>query len=70
VDCQFKIGEIPVPVRYFPEASSASFVASTIYGLGILWLCVRFWLHRKGIWRSTKYICHASRYRAVGGESA
>jgi glycosyltransferase involved in cell wall biosynthesis len=33
----FKIGEIPVPVRYFPEASSASFLNSVKYGLGILW---------------------------------
>lgn len=31
-----KIGEIPVPVRYFPEASSASFLKSVKYGLGIL----------------------------------
>ncbi len=31
-----KIGEIPVPVRYFPEASSASFWNSVKYGLGIL----------------------------------
>lgn len=33
----FKIGEIPVPVRYLPEASSADFWASVRYGLGILW---------------------------------
>jgi len=32
----FKIGEIPVPVRYFPEASSANFLNSVKYGLGIL----------------------------------
>lgn len=31
-----KIGEIPVPVRYFPEASSANFYNSVKYGLGIL----------------------------------
>lgn len=33
---KFKIGEIPVPVRYFPEASSANFWSSIKYGLGIL----------------------------------
>ena len=33
----FKIGEIAVPVRYFPEASSANFTSSLRYGLGILW---------------------------------
>lgn len=33
----YKIGEIPVPVRYFPEASSINFIRSAKYGLGILW---------------------------------
>lgn len=32
----FKIGEIPVPVRYFPEASSINFFSSIKYGLGII----------------------------------
>jgi len=31
-----KIGEIPVPVRYFPEASSVNFLRSVKYGLEIL----------------------------------
>lgn len=31
-----RIGEIPVPVRYFPEASSIDFYRSAIYGLSIL----------------------------------
>ena len=31
-----KIGEIAVPVRYFPEASSINFSKSAIYGLSIL----------------------------------
>lgn len=30
------VGEIPVPVRYFPEASSINFQRSAIYGLSIL----------------------------------
>ncbi|MBD3279768.1 MAG: glycosyltransferase [Candidatus Pacebacteria bacterium] len=30
------IGEIAVPVRYFPEASSINFIRSSIYGLSIL----------------------------------
>ena len=30
---KFKIGEIAVPVRYFPEASSAGFVRSVEYGI-------------------------------------
>jgi glycosyltransferase involved in cell wall biosynthesis len=32
-----RIGEIAVPVRYFPEASSINFVRSCQYGLAILW---------------------------------
>lgn len=32
----FTIGETPVPVRYFPEASSINFLRSTRYGLMIL----------------------------------
>lgn len=32
-----KIGEIAVPVRYFPEASSINFSRSLKYGMNILW---------------------------------
>lgn len=32
----FKIGEIPVPVRYFPDASSINFKRSVKYGLSTL----------------------------------
>ena len=38
VAARFRIAEIAVPVRYFPEASSASFWASCGYGLKILWV--------------------------------
>ena len=34
----FRIQEVPVPTRYFPEASSASFRASVSYGLSIIGL--------------------------------
>jgi glycosyltransferase involved in cell wall biosynthesis len=33
----FKIGEVPVPVRYFPEASSINFKRSVRYGLHTVW---------------------------------
>lgn len=42
----FKIGEVPVPVRYFPEASSASFWNSIKYGLGILWTLFLYFINR------------------------
>jgi len=38
----FRVGEIPVPCRYFPEASEINFGRSVIYGLQTLWVCVKF----------------------------
>jgi len=65
VESGARITEVSVPVRYFPEASSASFFASVRYGLGILWLLFRFSLHRLGILRSTQFIAHRARYKSV-----
>ncbi len=45
----YRIAEISVPVRYFPEASSAGFVASTFYGLQILWLLLLYKLQFWGL---------------------
>jgi glycosyltransferase involved in cell wall biosynthesis len=49
VAARFRIAEVPVPTRYFPEASSASFVDSCRYGLGILWLVLRYSLHERNL---------------------
>jgi glycosyltransferase involved in cell wall biosynthesis len=65
VECGLAFGEIAVPTRYFPEASSLSFLASTRYGLEILWLVVRYWLHRTGLWRNVQFTCYAARYQKV-----
>src|SRR5579862_9472651 len=51
VELKSRIVEVPVPARYFPEASSASFVQSSVYGLSILWLLFRYMLHRAGVVR-------------------
>lgn len=48
----FRLGDIPVPVRYFDEASSINFKRSTIYGLRTVSTMFRFWLHRSRLWRS------------------
>ena len=48
----FKLGDIPVPVRYFDEASSINFVRSAKYGLSTLGVMLKFWLHRLRLWRS------------------
>lgn len=45
----FSMGEIPVPVRYFPEASSINFSRSIRYGLAILWTLALYLLHTLGI---------------------
>lgn len=46
---KFKIGEIPVPVRYFPEASSINFNRSVKYGLGIIWALQRYMIEQAGL---------------------
>jgi glycosyltransferase involved in cell wall biosynthesis len=47
----FKIAEVPVPTRYFPEASSVSFKRSVVYGLATLNVSRKFLLHRIGLRR-------------------
>jgi glycosyltransferase involved in cell wall biosynthesis len=48
----FRLGDVPVPVRYFAEASSINFRRSVRYGLSTLGTVGRWWLHRAGLWRS------------------
>jgi glycosyltransferase involved in cell wall biosynthesis len=48
------IGEVPVPTRYFDEASSVGFRRSVVYGLSTLRVVARFLLHRWGIRVSPK----------------
>ncbi len=45
----FRIGELSCPARYFAEASSINFRRSVVYGLGVLWTCLRALLHRWGL---------------------
>jgi glycosyltransferase involved in cell wall biosynthesis len=65
----FRIAEIAVPVRYFPEASSASLWASFVYGLKILWVVTRYLLHRWGIKRSRRLMTIRDRYRRLDPKS-
>jgi len=48
----FKLGDIPVPVRYFDEASSINFKRSSIYALATLRTFGEWYAHRLGLWRS------------------
>jgi glycosyltransferase involved in cell wall biosynthesis len=51
-----RISEVPANSRYFAEASSISFRPSVVYGFKTLWAGVRLMLHRRGIWRSRKFL--------------
>jgi hypothetical protein len=44
IEKNFRIGEIPVPVRYDSDASSINFSRSVTYGLQTLSIALRFWL--------------------------
>lgn len=50
-----RIEEIPIATRYFPEASQIGFWPSVGYGLSILTLCVKFSLHRWGLWPQEQF---------------
>ena len=65
VELKLRVAEVPVPTRYFPQASSASFVQSSIYGLSILWLLVRYELHRHGLMRQRQFESLHRRYSGV-----
>ena len=45
----FRLAEIPVPTRYFPEASSVGFRRSVVYGLKTLLTLAKFKLDRAGL---------------------
>src|SRR3954454_11631653 len=51
----FRVGEIPVPTRYFAEASSVNFERSVQYGLAVLSLVGRYLLHRAHVRRSRQF---------------
>lgn len=42
----FRLGETPVPARYFKEASSINFLNSTVYGLATIAVVVKFVLQK------------------------
>jgi glycosyltransferase involved in cell wall biosynthesis len=52
----FRLGDIPVPVRYFDEASSINFHRSLNYGFSTLGVVGQYWLDRLGIRRSPLFV--------------
>ena len=65
VNVKMRITEVPVPTRYFAQASSASFVQSSVYGVSILWLLLRYLLHRGGIVHQRQFDSLERRYRSA-----
>jgi glycosyltransferase involved in cell wall biosynthesis len=51
----FRLGDVPVPVRYFDEASSINFRRSLKYGLSTLGVVGQYWLDRLGLRRSSLF---------------
>lgn len=51
----FNISEIPVPCKYFKEASSINFLRSSKYGLLILWIVFIYLLTRFGLFNSRMF---------------
>jgi glycosyltransferase involved in cell wall biosynthesis len=51
----FKISEVPVPTRYFKEASSVNFTNSVIYGAATLRVVLRFLLDRAKVQQSPQF---------------
>ena len=49
---RFKLGDIPVPVRYFDEASSINFRRSVTYGFSTLNVLAKYLARKAGVWRS------------------
>jgi len=65
VELKLRVAEIPVPTRYFPQASSASLMQSTVYGLSILRVVARFLMHHSGMRRSRQFESLDQRYVAA-----
>jgi len=56
VSFKFRLGDIPVPVRYFEEASSINFRRSVRYGFGALGAILSFVLHKSHLKSSSKFM--------------
>ena len=68
VNLGLRVTEVPVPTRYFAQASSASFWDSSVYGCSILWLLLRYVLHRSGLARQRQFDSLFHRYDRLVGQ--
>jgi glycosyltransferase involved in cell wall biosynthesis len=51
----FRLGDVPVPVRYFDEASQINFRRSAKYGVQTVTTVGKYWLNRLRVRRSTLF---------------
>ncbi len=51
----FNISEIPVPCKYFPEASSINFKRSSKYGMQTIWTVISYLLSQTGIVKNSLF---------------
>lgn len=54
--CDLYFQEVPIVTRYFPEASSINFQRSVKYGLGILGVMAKYFLHKSGMQRFKQFM--------------
>jgi glycosyltransferase involved in cell wall biosynthesis len=52
----FRIHEVPTRTIYSEDDSNVSFRQGVVYGTKTLWAATRLVLHRRGIWRSRRYM--------------
>ncbi len=52
----FRIREVPIPTRYFKDASSVGVRASIVYGSSIVVVMLQYLLHRSGLRRFAKFL--------------
>jgi hypothetical protein len=51
----FEIAEVTCPTKYFAEASSINFRRSSIYGIGVLFVSIGYFLEKLGIGKRRIY---------------
>jgi len=52
---KLRIGEVSCPTHYFPEASSINFKRSLVYGIGVLGVSIKYFLHQNKIRKSNLF---------------
>lgn len=45
----FRLAQVPIPTKYFDEASTVNFIDSLLYGIGTVWTVFKWLIHRTGI---------------------